>query len=163
MNEYDNDGNLIKEADGVFLYTSTDANEALSITSRDRRFLISTAGYLGTGFWPFAVYSLLTGIQAVTPAIVSVYYCWHARLDEEAKQVIFYKTGPLGTLKQFRVNIRDLEKIEKEDYPINPIVWTRYNSLDENLIFRDSFSGEIFIFDKHGYWDEDVLKHPLIN
>ena len=34
--------------------------------------------------------------------------------------------------------------------------------LDKDLIFRDKTTGEIFLFDLEGLWDEKGLENPLI-
>jgi len=34
---------------------------------------------------------------------------------------------------------------------------------DQHMVFRDMESKEIFVFDGQGIWDEDTLKHKLIN
>ena len=31
------------------------------------------------------------------------------------------------------------------------------------MIFKDSYSGEVFVFDKEGIWNKDTLEHPLLN
>ena len=79
-----------------------------------------------------------------------------------AREVWFFKTSLFGASIIHKVNVDDLEKVEKDDHFINSLLWyvTKY---DKNMIFRDRASGELFVFDwKTGNWNEDTLKHPLI-
>jgi len=34
---------------------------------------------------------------------------------------------------------------------------------DEDLIFRDAESKEVFVFDRYGLWNKDALEHPLLH
>jgi len=43
----------------------------------------------------------------------------------------------------------------------NELMWT-VNMFDDNMVFRDSQSQELFVFDKQGMWNENTLKHPLL-
>ena len=72
-----------------------------------------------------------------------------------------HKTSLGGQHVIYKIDADDLEKVEKESHPINPIFW-HITKFDENMIFRDKSSGELFVFDKEGRWNEDSLKHPLI-
>lgn len=43
-----------------------------------------------------------------------------------------------------------------------PLIFTM-NQLDQNLIFRDQETKEVFIFHVNGVWNEETLNHKLIN
>jgi hypothetical protein len=58
------------------------------------------------------------------------------------------------------VDIKNLEKVSA-DVISNPLMWTG-NMFDNNMVFRDLQTREIFVFDKQGIWNEDALKHPLL-
>ena len=36
------------------------------------------------------------------------------------------------------------------------------NMFDQNLVFRDAATHEVFVFDKNGIWNEEALSHPLL-
>jgi hypothetical protein len=44
----------------------------------------------------------------------------------------------------------------------NKLMWMG-NMFDQNLVFRDTATNEMFVFDKDGIWNEDALNHPLLN
>jgi hypothetical protein len=33
---------------------------------------------------------------------------------------------------------------------------------DQNMVFRDMETKEVFVFDTNGAWNEDALKHKLL-
>jgi hypothetical protein len=37
------------------------------------------------------------------------------------------------------------------------------NFFDQEMVFRDMETREIFVFDANGIWNEDTLKHKLIH
>ena len=41
----------------------------------------------------------------------------------------------------------------------------RWNTrgFDRDFIWRDAHTKEVFMFDLYGYWNEETLKHPLLN
>lgn len=41
------------------------------------------------------------------------------------------------------------------------LLW-QINFFDPNLVFRDSETGEMFVFDANGIWNEDALNHKLL-
>lgn len=77
------------------------------------------------------------------------------------EQVTFLKTKPFGGIDRFVVDIKDLEKVEA-DAVGNSLMWFS-NMFDQNMVFRDMQSGEVFVFDKDGIWNEETLNHPLLN
>ena len=77
------------------------------------------------------------------------------------EQVVFHKTKHFGGTAKFVVDIKDLEKVNA-DAVGNNLMWFS-NVFDQEMIFRDMQSGELFVFDRYGIWNEDTLKHPLLN
>jgi hypothetical protein len=65
-----------------------------------------------------------------------------------------------GQVERHFVDVKNLEKIPMEAIP-NKLMWTG-NMFDQQMIFRDMETQEIFIFDKQGIWNEEALKHPLL-
>jgi hypothetical protein len=45
---------------------------------------------------------------------------------------------------------------------LGPLMWGM-NYFDQNMVFRDQDSKEIFVFDTNGIWNQDTLNHKLIN
>ena len=37
------------------------------------------------------------------------------------------------------------------------------NVFDSNMVFRDSETRHVFVFDKDGIWNREAVDHPLIN
>ena len=54
-----------------------------------------------------------------------------------------------------------MEKVEADAIE-NKLMWMG-NVFDQNLVFRDSATGELFVFDRDGQWNEDALNHQLLN
>ena len=88
------------------------------------------------------------------------HFCWHAELLPHSEQVVFHKSFLFGQVHKVIVDIKNLEKAEPEHID-HPLMWLG-NMFDPNMIFRDAESGECFVFDKQGIWNEDALKHPLL-
>ena len=87
-------------------------------------------------------------------------FCWHAELLPHTEQVVFHKTPLFGKTTRTIVDIPNLQKVSAEMIP-NELMWT-VNMFDDNMVFRDSQSQELFVFDKQGMWNENTLKHPLL-
>jgi len=75
--------------------------------------------------------------------------------------VVFHKSWLFGGYSKFIVDINDLEKVEADAIE-NKLMWMG-NIFDQNLVFRDSATGELFVFDRDGIWNEDALNHQLLN
>ena len=88
------------------------------------------------------------------------YFTWHAELLPHSEQMVFHKSFLFGQVDKHIVDVKNLERVGEEHIP-NDLMWTG-NLFDKNLIFRDTESEEIFVFDKQGMWNEDALKHPLL-
>lgn len=60
---------------------------------------------------------------------------------------MFHKAFLGGGTNRFVVDIRHLEKVDGEEFVVNPLMWNA-NIFDKNLVFRDADSGEVFVFDR---------------
>lgn len=121
---------------------------------------------VGFGIW-FLCGNLLAsmplfalGVQIPRKLSTSRHFCWHAELLPHTEQVVFHKTAMFGGVVRHIVDIRNLEKIGSEDCG-TPLMWT-INMFDPDMIFRDSASKEIFVFDKNGSWNAEALEHRLL-
>lgn len=144
-----------------FLYQSNQANWVLKWGYSD----FTSVGLFGCWLLiPHASYTIL-------PALISLlfiprrwtqqrYFTWHAELLPHTEQVVLHKTFLFGQVDKHIVDIKNLEKVPAEAIP-NALMWTG-NMFDQNLVFRDSESEELFVFDKNGIWNENALKHPLL-
>lgn len=88
------------------------------------------------------------------------HFTWHAELLPHTEQVVFHKSFLFGGVHKVIVDIRNLEKVDASHIS-NPLMWTS-NVFDDTMVFRDSESLEVFVFDRFGIWNEAGLKHPLL-
>ena len=88
-------------------------------------------------------------------------YTIRADLLPHTEQVIFKKATLFGGVENFIVNVKDLQRITFDQMPFKLVT----NNLwwDENMIFKDNSTGEIFMFEKRGLWSEEGISHKLIN
>jgi hypothetical protein len=86
---------------------------------------------------------------------------YHAELLPHTEQIVFHKAHFFGRQRRVYVDIANLEKIEPEVVP-SPLLW-QMNMYEQEMIFRDMATKEIFVFDKDGVWNADTLAHKLIN
>lgn len=78
--------------------------------------------------------------------VMTQYFTWHAELLPHTEQVVFHKTGPFGKVKKSIVDISNLEKCEAE-FVSNKLLW-QMDKFDANLVFRDTLTQEVYVFDK---------------
>lgn len=131
---------------GLFLYGSRQANWAVRWGFGDICVLASWGLYL---FTPAHLMLLPAIIQlAFVPRrwVQQRYFTWHAELLPHTEQVVFHKSFLFGLVHKVIVDIKNLEKVEAEAVP-NKLMWTG-NIFDNNLVFSDSESAEVFVFDK---------------
>ena len=88
------------------------------------------------------------------------FFCWHAELLPHTEQVVFHKVSWFGSIDRYYVDINNLEKIDADQVDAG-LMW-QINMYDPDLIFRDTASREIFVFDKYGHWNKEALEHPLL-
>lgn len=79
------------------------------------------------------------------------YFTFHAELLPHTEQVVFHKSGLFGRITRHFVDIKNLEKVNA-DYVLSPLMWDSA-VFDSQLIFRDTQSLEVFVFDKNGIWN----------
>mmetsp|Transcript_14458 Transcript_14458/g.16169 ORF Transcript_14458/g.16169 Transcript_14458/m.16169 type:complete len:269 (+) Transcript_14458:44-850(+) len=90
------------------------------------------------------------------------YLTYRADLLPHTEQVVFTKIGFFGTLRRSVVDIKHLVKVNPESIRENYRMFKR-NDFDSRFIWKDSESGEVFIFHSDGVWSEEGINHPLIN
>ena len=120
-------------------------------------------------FWPGW---LLGNHLFLVPAVMQSYhflrkihevndFCFLAALLPHTQEMVFYKSGLFGEIREIKVFISDLERIPFEVYK-DPWV-ARPNMYETNMIFRDIKTQESFVFDRRGLWNKETLDHPLLN
>lgn len=83
--------------------------------------------------------------------IIQRHFCWHAELIPHTEQVVFHKSGLFGNVDKYIVDIKNLDKAPA-DIISNELMW-KSNMFDKEMVFRDSQSSELFVFDKQGIWN----------
>lgn len=73
---------------------------------------------------------------------------------------MFHKGDLFGKVKRVIVDIKNLEKIDADLVP-SKLLWG-VNMFDQNMVFRDMESKEVFVFDVNGIWNQDTLQHKLL-
>lgn len=143
-----------------FLYQSKHAPWAVTWGYADWTILIAFAAW-AAGSNIALLPMLITGAFVPRRWTQQAYFCWHAELLPHTEQVVFHKSFLFGETRKIVVDIDKLEKVDSEAIE-NKLMWLG-NHFDDSLVFRDMASGELFVFDKNGIWNEDTLKHPLLN
>ena len=117
-------------------------------------------GFASGSSFLFSMPLFLMTIQMPRKMSVMRYFCFHAELLPHTEQVVFHKASMFGQIDRFYVDIRNLEKVDSADVDA-PLMW-EINMFDPDLCFRDAASGEVFVFDKLGQWNQEGLEHPLL-
>jgi hypothetical protein len=65
--------------------------------------------------------------------------------------VLFQKVDFFGEPQPILVDIKNLVKVDSSECR-SPLLWDA-NTFDSNLVFMDTQSREIFVFDKNGIWN----------
>jgi hypothetical protein len=145
---------------GKFLYQSRQADWAVAWGYADWGVLFAFGAWASGSH--IALLPMLVSFAFVPRRWTQqTYFCWHAEMLPHTEQVIFQKSFVFGGTSKHIVDIKDLEKVDA-DVIENKLMWVG-NMFDDSLVFRDSHSGEVFVFDKQGIWNEDTLNHPLLN
>jgi len=103
---------------------------------------------------------LISSLMVPRRLVQTNYFCWHAELLPHSEQVVFHKSGVFGTTMRHTVDIKNLSKVSAEMVK-NPLMWTG-NMFDPEMVFMDSLTREVFVFDKRGIWNQDAIEHPLL-
>jgi hypothetical protein len=77
------------------------------------------------------------------------------------EMVAFQKVGPFGRPVYRLVRIKDLEKVEPNFSEENAF-WGYNIDLDTDLMYKDRSTGELFVFDRDGYWNWEGISHKLL-
>jgi hypothetical protein len=146
---------------GVLLYQSNQVPYVSKASNANLYTLYFLALYASSSWYnmfllPFLVFTTKLPRRITTQR----YFCWHAELLPHTEQVVFHKSGIFGEAHKTIVDIKNLQKVSPEII-VNPLMWSG-NIFDSNMVFQDSQSKEIFVFDKQGIWNESALKHPLL-
>ena len=112
----------------------------------------------------FSQFLMLPAIAVATELprkwCVMKYFTYHAELLPHTEQVVFHKATLFGKQDRHIVDIRNLERVSADMVESDIIWWI--NMFDSQMVFRDSFSGEVFVFDSNGIWNQEALEHPLL-
>lgn len=122
--------------------------------------LFSLGGWLG-GVSNFLLVPFLVASLSLPRKLAIInYFTFHAELLPHTEQVVFHKGDIFGNVRRIIVDIKNLEKIEADTVP-SKMLWA-VNMFDQNMVFRDMETREVFVFDANGIWNEDALKHKLL-
>ena len=88
------------------------------------------------------------------------HYTFHAELLPHTEQVVFHKSNNFGQIDRYYVDVHSLEKVDAED--LDAQMMFAINKFDDQLIFKDTRTQQLFVFDKDGIWNKDTLEHPLL-
>ena len=99
------------------------------------------------------------------PLVVAASRTMVTRMDliPSLESILFHKVGPFGRTYTQLVPIKNLTKIKGIHSQ-----WQYYyrilgGGINLNMIFKDWENGEEYTFETHGVWNEENLKHKLIN
>lgn len=154
-------GGVLAHENGLFLYKT----KHLAHAGRERFGDYLAAGLLGsfmfTSHWfcllPFLVYCTRLPRQYA----FTQFFTHHAELWPHTEQVVFHKSSIFGVITRHIVDIDCLERIDSDEMD-HDALWNA-NVFDDQMIFKDSRSKEVFVFDRNGIWNKDTLEHPLLN
>lgn len=147
----------------IFLYQSTAKATRMKLS----RAAEVPAAALLYALWPHPM--LTTTIIALTYMIMlrashfEVAKRFVTRMDllPHLEMVAFQKVGPFGRPVTRLVRIQDLEKVEPEFSKENAF-WNYNIWLDNDLMYKDKSTGELFLFDRSGYWNWEGISHKLL-
>lgn len=146
---------------GLFLYKSDQAEFFVKGRFVDYFLLFTFTGFI-TGHNYFLIMPFLYGCVSLPRKYAMMHFAtYHAELLPHTEQVVFHKAHFFGKQRRIFVDIANLEKIQPEVVP-SPLLW-QMNMYEQEMIFRDMATKEIFVFDKDGVWNTDTLAHKLIN
>ena len=126
----------------------------------DYFFILSFGGFISGSAPLMLVPFLVASLSLPRKLAVAHYFTFHAELLPHTEQVAFHKVDLFGNVRRILVDIKNLEKIDADIVP-SKMLWA-VNMFDQNLVFRDMETKEVFVFDGNGIWNEDTLKHKLL-
>jgi hypothetical protein len=148
------------DENGLFLYKSSEVLYAGSERFTDYWALALLLG-VSSGHWLCILPLVTLAMRTPRQLVQTKYFTIHAELIPQTEQVLLHKASLFGNITRYYVDIQSLEKIEAEELDME-LLWVN-NKYDDKMIFKDSYSGEVFVFDKEGIWNKDTLEHPLLN
>ena len=87
-------------------------------------------------------------------------------LIPETEQIHFIKVGLFGFPRSCLVNIKDLEKIPFIHDLTYPLKWYKsllwYPRENQDLVYKNRLTNEIFTFGNQGIWNKKGLNHELL-
>jgi len=152
--------NIQTHENGIHLYKSNEARSVVVRQLPDYLMIAFFTAWMGGGGTFFSLPVVVFGMFYPRKLSVMRHFCWHAELLPHTEQVVFHKTNWFGAVDRHIVNIRNLEKIGSEECN-TPLMWL-IHQFDPDLIFRDTASREIFVFDRQGHWNQEALEHKLL-
>lgn len=153
-------GGVRTSENGVFLYKSTQGDSLLRARLMDYFFVFAGASWITGASSLILVPFLVASLSLPRKLAVMQYFTFHAELLPHTEQVVFHKGDLFGNVKRVIVDIKNLEKIEADIVP-SKLLWG-VNMFDQNMVFRDMETKEVFVFDSNGIWNEDALNHKLL-
>jgi hypothetical protein len=153
-------GGVRTSENGIFLYKSTQADYLLKARFIDYFFVFGSAAWLTGLNQLFLVPVIVASLSLPRKLAVMNFFTFHAELLPHSEQVAFHKSDNFGKIRRIIVDIKNLEKIDADIVP-SKLLWG-INMFDQNLVFRDMETKEIFVFDANGIWNDDALKHKLL-
>ena len=153
-------GGVQTHENGIHLYKSDSARYVVVGQIQNYMWAASFLGLVSGVSYLCIMPLILMTVQAPRKISTMAYFCWHAELLPHTEQVVFHKVTWFGKVERYYVDIRNLEKVDSQSVDA-PMMWA-INMFDPDLIFRDAASGEVFVFDKLGFWNQQALEHPLL-
>lgn len=153
-------GGVKTSENGIFLYKSNQADALIRSRVMDYFIVFSGLGWL-TGVSQFLLMPFIVACLRMPRVMAHVsFFTFHAELLPHTEQVVFHKADFYGGIRRIIVDIKNLEKIDADIVP-SKILWG-INMFDQNMVFRDMETKEVFVFDANGIWNEDALTHKLL-
>jgi len=110
---------VMTSENGMFLYKSNQADDAIKGRIMDYALLASGLGFVG-GVSSWLVLPFVYIALALPRKLAGMhYFCFHAELLPHNEQVVFHKADWYGAVKRVHVDIKNLEKINAEILPGN--------------------------------------------
>ncbi len=153
-------GGVKTSENGQFLYKSVHVDGVMRSRVMDYFLVFGSLGWL-SGLSNFLLVPVLISMLSLPRKMAVLhYYTFHAELLPHTEQVVFHKGDLFGNVRRIIVDIKNLEKIEADIVP-SKLLWA-VNMFDQDMVFRDMETKEVFVFDVNGIWNEDALKHKLL-
>lgn len=153
-------GGVRTSENGIFLYKSNQSDALIRSRFMDYFFLFGFSAWISGISQLILVPLIVASLSLPRKLAVLNYFTFHAELLPHTEQVVFHKADNFGNVRRIIVDIKNLEKIDADIVP-SKMLWA-VNMFDQNLVFRDMETKEVFVFDSNGIWNEDALKHKLL-